>query len=265
MNGIEMIVPFTIILFIIAFGVILLYTNFQKNLIALELEQAQLKSLQQDELLRNSILVQEQERKRIAGDLHDEIGAVVSILKMNLILMRQKHEQTSKDIQQVKDIQNLINLANTAISSVRNISHQLTPPQLEAFGLVKTIESVISNINQSGNLRVDFSVKCEWPIIEWPIALGIYRIIMELINNTIKHANANYILLAFACTNQNLVVTFEDDGNGFSDTSPLNAGLGLISMESRAKALNGQFAYQNGKENGISAILHIPLGQPLNL
>lgn len=257
-NLVDIIIPFTVVLFIIATGVVLLHQNFQKNLVELELEKAELKSIQQNELLQNSIMVQEEERKRIAGDLHDEIGAVVSIIKMNLMLMRQKQQGTPTDNHDVKDIQNLIKLSETAISSVRHISHQLMPPQLETFGLVKTIESVIDHVHQSGKLRINFIVKCEWPEIQWPVTLGIYRIIMELINNTIKHAQADNISLAFDCLNGALVINFEDDGLGFPEGTHPQSGLGLISMEARARALNGQFECSNGVERGIKATIIIP-------
>jgi signal transduction histidine kinase len=258
-NIVDIIVPFTVALFIIAVGVVLLYQNFQRNLIELDLEKAELKSAQQDELLRNSIMVQEEERKRIASDLHDEIGAVISIIKMNLILMSQKQESTMLETSSAKGLQNLISLSDTAIASVRSISHQLMPPQLEAFGLVKTIESVVDNINQSGEIEIYFTVKCEWPLIEWPVALGIYRIIMELINNTIKHAGARHVNLEFDCLSDTLTVNFEDDGQGFPDTESAQRGLGIISMEARAKAMNGQFEYCNGPIKGIKATLTMPV------
>ncbi|WP_448700659.1 sensor histidine kinase [Mucilaginibacter sp. AW1-3] len=259
MNSVDAIIPFTIILFIIALGVIFLYVNFQKNLIEVELEKAELKSIQQDELLRNSIMIQEEERKRIAGDLHDEIGAVISIIKMNLMLMRQKQGAVQTNSATAEGIQNLINLSETAISSVRNISHQLMPPQLEAFGLIKTVESVIDHINQSGEITVNFIVKCEWPVIEWPVALGIYRILMELINNTIKHAKAGNIFLEFDYLSGDLIINFEDDGLGFPEAIPNQSGLGLTSMEARARALNGRFEYGNGDERGTKATITIPI------
>lgn len=260
MNLVDVIIPFTIALFVIAVGVVFLYQNFQKNLVQLELEKAELRSKQQDELLRNSIMVQEEERKRIAGDLHDEIGAVISIVKMNLILMRQTQESSLAVAPPISGIQNLINLSDTAITSVRSISHQLMPPQLEAFGLIRTIESVVDNINQSGGIRVDFRLKSDWPVIKWPVALGIYRIIMELINNTVKHAQASHILLEFDCLNGGLMINFEDDGTGFPETAETQkgSGLGMGSMEARARAMNGQLTYSNGIDKGIIAILTIP-------
>ncbi|MEO8887123.1 MAG: histidine kinase [Mucilaginibacter sp.] len=255
MSLVDIIVPFTVALFIIAVGVVVLYQNFQKNLMELELEKAEIEAKQRDELLQNSIMVQEEERKRIAQDMHDELGAIISIIKMNLMLMQQKDIQTDN---QNKSIQNLISLSETAISSVRSISHQLMPPHLEMFGLVTTIKSVIDHIHRSGEITVNFLVKCDWPILNWPATLGIYRIVMEMINNTIKHAQASNIFLEFDCLNGSLIINFEDDGLGFPDVAKTQSGLGFISMEARARAMTGWFEYQNGDEKGVKITITIP-------
>ncbi|PWK73822.1 histidine kinase [Mucilaginibacter oryzae] len=258
MNIVDIIIPFTVALFIISVGVVLLYQNFQKNLIALELEKAELEARQRDELLQNSIMVQEEERKRIAQDLHDDLGAVISIIKMNLMLMRQKQNENVVADDPAGNVQNLINLSETAMASVRNISHQLMPPQLEAFGLLKSIESVVDQINQLGEIEVHFVFKPDWPFVKWPVALSIYRIIMELFNNTLKHALARNVFLEFDCLNGNLIIKFSDDGTGFPDGLDAGGGLGLVSIDARARAMNGRFDYGNGAEKGIAVILTIP-------
>ncbi|TFF37482.1 sensor histidine kinase [Mucilaginibacter psychrotolerans] len=258
MNLVDVIIPFTVVLFTISVGVVLLYQNFQKNLMALELEKAAIEAKQRDKLLQNSIMVQEEERKRIAQDLHDELGAVISIMKMNLTLIRQKqYDAGINDEVTSRNVQNLIDLSESAMASVRNISHQLMPPQLETFGLVKSIESFIWQINQSGNIKVLFTHEAEWPVIKWPVALGIYRIIIELINNTIKHAQAHNIFLEFNYLDENLIINFKDDGIGFPDTLEAGQGLGLISMDARARAMNGRFSYSNGPDSGIIAKLSV--------
>nr|WP_262918271.1 histidine kinase [Mucilaginibacter straminoryzae] len=205
-------------------------------------------------------MVQEEERKRIAGDLHDEIGAVISIMKMNLMLMKQSAEDNQTSTASVKVIQNLINLSDNAITSVRSISHQLMPPQLEAFGLVKTIESVIDQINANGKITFYFTIRNEWPPVNWPVALGVYRIVMELFNNTIKHANARCVFLTFDYFDNYLIVSFEDDGDGFPSQTKNYHGLGLISMEARAQAMNALFECTNGTSRGVKATLKIPVG-----
>jgi signal transduction histidine kinase len=255
----DIIIPLTIILVAIASGVVLLYLNFQRSLMKLELEKTAIEAKQQHELLQNSIIVEEQERKRIARDLHDDLGATISIINMNLKLIRQKQRLGENDSQYTVSIDNIIDLSTRAIDTIRSISHQLMPTQLELFGLMKTVMAVIRDVNQSGKLKAELMMNCEWPEIKWEVALGAYRIIMELINNTIKHANASYILLTFDCENQNLVIQYEDDGIGFPDLEKNPAGLGLTNMEARAQGMHGQFKYGNGSERGIKATVTIPV------
>jgi signal transduction histidine kinase len=254
----DIIIPITFAFFVISFGVVLLYQNFQKNLVKLELEKTAIEAKQQNELLQNSIIVEEQERKRIARDLHDDLGAIISIVNMNLKLMRQKQSPAELDSDYTARIDNLINLSTKAIDSIRSISHQLMPAQLELFGLIKTVESVIKHLNQSEELTAELIIKCEWPVIKWEVALGAYRIIMELINNSIKHANANYMLFIFECEDKNLVIHFEDNGIGFPDSNKTITGLGLTNMAARAKVMNSHFECRNGSEAGVKATVTIP-------
>ena len=258
---IDVIIPFTIVLFIIAVGVVLLYTHFQKNLYRQELDKAALKSTQDEELLRNSIFVQEEERKRIANDLHDELGAVISIIRMNLVLIQQKvkkKETISPDL--LWSVESLIGLSESGIASVRNISHQLMPPQLETFGLVKTLEYFTEKINTSGKISICLSVKNELPPLQWPVTLGLYRIIMELISNTIKHAGAKKITIEFDYYGHDLLFHFKDDGRGIDFTNEDKTGMGFKNIEARTMALKGKFEYGNNINNaGFKALIKLPV------
>jgi len=258
---IDVIIPLTIVLFIIAVGVVMLYTQFQRNLYRQELDKAALRSAQQEELLRNSIYVQEEERKRIASDLHDELGAVISIIRMNLVLMGQGLRKTETVApEMVSAVEKLIDLSDSGISSVRNISHQLMPPQLESFGLVKTLESFIDTINVSGKVSICLAVEKEPPTLPWPFALGLYRIIMELINNTIKHSGAKNIKMRFDREDDKLLFYFQDDGKGLDMTDPVATGMGFKNMEARAAALNGSIGYGNNPGNtGFRALIKLPV------
>lgn len=258
---IDIIVPFTIVLFIIAVGVVLLYAHFQKNLYRQELDKATLKSVQQEELLRNSIFIQEEERKRIASDLHDELGAVISIIRMNLVLIQQKvkkKETATPDL--ISAVDGLISLSESGISSVRNISHQLMPPQLESFGLIKTLERFTETINTSGKISICLSVKNELPHLEWPITLGLYRISMELVNNTIKHAGAKKITMEFDYDSHWLLLYFNDDGKGFDFTNDDKTGMGFKNIEARTSALKGSIEYGHNIDHvGFKALVKLPV------
>ncbi len=256
---IDIIIPFTVVLFIIAVGVVLLYARFQKNLFRQQLDKANLKSAQQEGLLRNSIFIQEEERKRIASDLHDELGAVISIIRMNLVLMQQKvkkKEAVAPDLAGAVD--SLISLSESGISSVRNISHQLMPPQLETFGLIKTLEGFIDTINAAGKINISLSVKHELPDLEWPVALGLYRISMELISNTIKHAGAKKVEIQFDQDDGYLLLHYRDNGKGLAITDEGKTGMGFKNIDARTSALKGTITYGNANDKGFTALLKLP-------
>ncbi|BAV05632.1 Signal transduction histidine kinase [Filimonas lacunae] len=258
---VDIIIPFTIVLFIIAVGVVLLYEHFQKNIYQQERDKAALKFAHQTDLLRNNILIQEEERKRIASDLHDELGAALSIIRMNLVLLKQKeHQRSTGASENIPKLENLISLSENAITSVRTISHQLMPPQLESFGLMKTLESFIENINASGKINICLTVKCNMPDLQWPLTLGLYRIIMELTNNTIKHAGASTIDLNFNCNNDKLVFSFTDNGKGLKATDEVSKGMGIQNIEARIDALKGSFVYGNDSvTNGFMMYIELPI------
>lgn len=262
LNIVETILPMTIIVFIIAIGVVLLNQHFHKNLFEQKLKQESLKILYQNELLRSSIHIQEEERKRIAQDLHDELGAVLSIMRMHLMVIEQ--QIIEEDTKTRTGIENVRQLSESALSSIRSISHQLMPPQLEKFGLIKTLEAVTDQINRTGKIHICLTALCDMPIVTWVISLGYYRIIMELINNTIKHANATVIDLNILCNAFDIQCKYTDDGCGINIENGSD-GLGLKSIEGRVTALNGIFKWGNNENaKGFYAFIEIPIDNSVN-
>jgi signal transduction histidine kinase len=250
------ILPFVLIIFSIAIGVVLLNLHFQKNLYKQKIQQEELNTQHQNELLTSSINVQEEERKRIAQDLHDELGATLSIIRMHLKVLE---ELPKADDKLPEHIRNVRQLTETALTSTRTISHQLMPPQLEKYGLVKTLETVINQINCTGNVLIHFNVSNTEKVINWNINLGLYRILMELINNTIKHAQASDIFININYIVNTIECTYTDNGSGIV-TELQNNGLGLKSIEGRITSLNGTIAWGNKKEEkGFFASMKIPL------
>ena len=238
----------------------MLNQHFQKNLYRQQLEQEALKNFHQQELLRSSILVQEQERKRIAQDLHDELGALLSISRMHLVQLEEK-ETTEKE-KLLPALQNIRSITEKALSSMRKISHELMPPQLETFGLTKTLQAVANYANQTGGINIQIDTANDLPELSWPVKLGAYRIIMELINNTIKHSGADKIIIQLQCSETSLECLYTDNGKGFvSDTGKM--GLGHKSIEGRASSLGGKFAFGNSGP-GFRAQFSIPVSVFIN-
>lgn len=257
LNFLATLLPFSIVIFIIAVGVVLLNQHFQKNLYLQKLTEKKLKIQHQNELLRSSINTQEEERKRIAQDLHDELGSVLSIMRMHLILLEEQSSQNSNNIPSV--VQTVRKLSETAMTSVRSISHQLMPPQLENFGLVRTLEAVINQGHNIGSLDIRLSAPDNFPQLSWHTSLGLYRIVMELISNTIRHADASIVDIQFEYHNQLLICKYEDNGKGLIKLNT-QQGLGLNNIEGRVSSLNGSIGLTGSREDaGFRALIQIPL------
>lgn len=248
--------PFAAIIFIITVGVVLLNQQFQKNLFRQKLKQEELKNKHQRQLLSSSIQVQEQERKRIAQDLHDEMGATLSIIRMNLMQI-EKFKTENREIK-IEDLQNVRNLTENALASMRKISHDLMPPQLERFGLVKTLEAVANQVNNANELSLTIKVDNDFTQLNWHLSLGLYRILMELINNTIKHAHANEILIELKINGQTVNCQYTDNGRGIK-TANLEEGLGYQSIVGRVNSLAGSISIGNITEGGFRAFINVPL------
>jgi signal transduction histidine kinase len=251
LNFITTILPFTCIVFIIALGVILLNQQFRKKLHRKLLEQEAMKTRHQEELLRSSIAIQEEERRRFAQNLHDELGAVLSISRMHLVQLEQRNPAETAALQNVRS------LTETALASMRRISHELMPLRLEAMGLVKTLEAVATEMAGTGHIQIMFSSSNQLPDLSQPIQLGLYRVVMELINNTLKHSKANEIRITLESDTHNISCRYADNGKGISEEKA-RPGLGLKGIEGRIHALHGTLQYGNAPAGGFYADIRVP-------
>lgn len=252
---IETLLPFVGVLFLIAVGVVLLTQQFRKNLYREQLEQEALKSKHQTEMLRSSILVQEEERKRIARDMHDDLGAVLSITRMHLLQTERKYGASDHDL--LKDLENIRHLTENSIENMRRISHELMPPQLEKFGVIRTLENTCTQLTASGKLDAVFESDDHLSIMDELVGLTLYRVCMELINNTIKHAEATQMNLSIRCRDQQVSVQFSDNGKGLPAEDNLQ-GSGLKNIRSRLSFLGGEFI-PDREAGGFKVHILIPL------
>lgn len=240
------------ITFMLAVVIILFVVFYQKRLSQQQLHMQELKNEQQQQLFSVTNQVQEKERQRIAHDLHDDVGVVLSTAKLYLShLMNQPEAQ--------KVAQKIDELVDTAAKSVRQISHNLSPQNLERFGLISAIDEMCKQIKEAHQIAVAFNHN-EPPRLELDKELGIYRISQELLNNTLKHAQASQIALNLKFANEQLTLQYYDNGVGvdlekLSETS--NFGLGLQNMIGKAEALNGQIRLQSSQGEGFRATLKI--------
>jgi signal transduction histidine kinase len=216
--------------FILAASFIFFFIRYQRR-ISLQKEAMQKAELQHsDQLLHATLLSQEEERKRIGRDLHDDVGASLSNLKM---IMAQAVEATVNTPAYKPLIDNII-------TTVRNISHSLSPPGLALFGLENTLHELFDNFNVAGKIKVAFENELGEKLdrFDEQTALALYRILQELLTNTVKHAGAENILIRCYQENGNSIITYKDDGIGMHTTKGKKAGMGMQNIEARLRMIH---------------------------
>ena len=243
---------------LLALAIIVFFVVYQRRLFRQQEEMNRREAEYQKELLHASIQSQEEERKRIASDLHDSVGALLSATKMYLKQIGVGSKDHMPDIKTES-----LNLVDETIQNVRQISHNLLPPTLERFGFVAALEDMAEKINKAGS--VTYFIDCpEANRFELNKEVGLYRIVQELTNNTIKHAQAKNIKVELNFAENNLQLIYQDDGIGFEmenkyDTGSRKKGLGLRSLESRANFLNATFKMNSKKGQGVRAEINLPI------
>lgn len=208
--------------------------------------------------LRAMIDATEEERKRIAKDLHD--GIVQTLTGLSLRLQKQfgKLELEKQEQEEFQESQTML---DQSIAEVRTISHQMMPRVLAEMGLIPAIDDMLNK--SLGNTEIKFEFehhKVERERFAENIEVSLYRITQELINNIIKHSEAKAVSIQLLKTKSHLVLVVEDNGKGFTFGSEENQnGIGLMNIQSRAKAIHGEVNYQPSPEQGTVATIRIPL------
>jgi signal transduction histidine kinase len=244
-------------LFALAMGYVVIFVLYQRRIISRDLEkqklETELETDYQRKLLHAMIDSQEAERKRIAHDLHDEIGTLLSTSRLyfNQLSPGRAEEQLTL----VSGKLNL--LFDEMMGNIRRISHDLRPVILENLGLTEAIENIRHKLMEGG-LAFDFTYTCTISLTR-EAELILYRIIQELINNTLKHAQASCISLRMEEEGDQLNITYSDNGIGFTRVEALT-GLGLRSIESRLSLMETSLQIMK-PEQGAQFLIRIPVHQ----
>ena len=206
-------------------------------------------------LLNANVEDQEAQIKRIARDLHDNVGGLLSTTKMHLqeILEKKKHmltEELKIVLTSSKD------LVDESVDSVRKISRELLPGTLEKSGLRAAIKELCRHVSVSESFKAHFECSEEMETIDKEHGLHLYRIIQELLNNTIKHAQASEVRVKLEQIGRRLKFNYQDNGIGFSKKVLIagpDQGLGMRNIASRVQYLQGILYFETGINRGLKA------------
>jgi signal transduction histidine kinase len=245
---------------ILAIGIIVFVIMHQRKVIRYHAEMKRLEEEKQQIFLNASIRFQEEERQRIAADLHDDAGPLLATarLYLNENLVNQEKAQQLQSIFSAKQI------IDDAILLIRNISHSLMPPTLKNFGLESATTDLFQKISGSGSLNASARFHEYKQRLKVEQELLVFRIIQELVNNIIKHSNAAFIHLTQNANNNNIYIRLHHDGKGIvqSEFEKLNFyshGLGLKNIASRIKVLNGRILFEiDNSQTYYKVTLEIP-------
>lgn len=250
----KIVITVMIILFLLSLSVIVFFVIYQRRLLEQQKKHQKLESDYQRELLKTSILSQERERNRIAKELHDDVGAMLTTTKLYFDQIASELSPTEFNSISSK----VKGFFEDMIHSVRTISQDLRPMVLERLGLVEAVQSLVQTINESGKIKISFlnHTACNLPKTG---ELNLYRIIQELINNTIKHAEASYVKIELQDEEKKLILKYKDDGKGFQNEQiKIHKGLGLKNIESRVSILDGNINFY-GNNGGVKIMIEIPI------
>ncbi|MBK0370501.1 sensor histidine kinase [Flavobacterium agrisoli] len=233
----------------IAILLVVFFYLSRKKLIHKELEKKNLEIEMQNELIKAVIVTQEEERKRIAQDLHDDISSKLNVVGLNGHLLKTPN-LLPHELEEITN--NIITLNNKALENSRKIAHNLLPPVLEKFGLEAGIRELCLEFESGKTLIIDF---IQETIIEQDLNrdLHVFRILQELLNNSVRHGKASKVKIKIDKTKEGYCCHYHDNGVGFDvNKATHQKGLGTKNMASRVQYLNGELIINSAVGEGIT-------------
>ncbi|MBV4359741.1 sensor histidine kinase [Pinibacter aurantiacus] len=235
----------TIGMLILTIGLIFLIIFHQKKIIRYQMALQQLEYQQQKMLLNASIKLQEEERQRLAADLHDDAGPLLATARLYLNENLVNLDKTT----QLQNIYNAKQIIDETIQLIRNISHSLMPPTLKNFGLESAVNDLFQKISGAGTITGSARFHDYKERMPAEKELIVFRIIQELVNNILKHSNSSFIHITQNINGNSFFIRLHHDGKGLTqaDFEKLNkssGGLGLKNIQSRLNVLQGKIFFE---------------------
>lgn len=211
---------------------------------------------QQNELFNAIALAQEQERKRIAQDIHDSLGSMLSAAKLKLAEVKDSKPELGADGKFLSGI----SLLDEASAELRNISHNIMPATLSKLGLVPALKNLTEKISSYKGVQLIFMAHEFDSRLDEQTEISIYRIVLELVNNVVKHAGATKATVQLVRYPDHINITVEDNGKGFDTDRAIDekAGIGLGSVAARVEYLKGKMDIDSMHGKGTTVVVDIP-------
>jgi signal transduction histidine kinase len=244
----------TVVLLILSSFAIIFTVIYKKKQHAYNNEKKLLQIRFQEELLKMQLEIKENTLKYIAYELHDNLGQIASLIKINLnTLSLTGDEKAAQKIDHTKD------LVRQLIYDLKSLSISLNSDRVSQVGIIKSLETEVERLNKTGQVEATMTIEGNTPKLSNSTSIIFFRMTQEIINNIVKHSKATQVKILFSAT-QNLV-TFKcnDNGIGFDVVEKIQSGgSGLLNLQNRAKLIHAQLEIQSSNEGGTTVSIEIP-------
>lgn len=249
----------TAIAMLMMLSALLGYSFYKRYRLRKEAQLQQEIQKQQEIAVRAVIEAEEKERKRIAGDLHDGVGQMMSAAKMNLSAIESAIHFSNDE--QRHNFEKVVTLIDDSCKEVRSVSHNMMPNALIKSGLASAVKEFTDKINKN-SLQINLSTEGLDQRFDANTETVLYRIIQECVNNVIKHAQASELDISLIKDEEGISATIEDNGRGFIINDPSAfKGIGLQNIKSRVEFLKGTVEWNSTPANGTLVAIHIPAAE----
>lgn len=241
------------LLLFMSLAIVLFFYFSRKKIIKAQLEKANLEIEYQKELLQSTILTQEEERKRIAQDLHDVISSKLNVVSLNANMLF-GNDLESSEVHRIGE--SIRKTTTTVLENSRRIAHDLLPPTLEKFGFQAALEELCEEIESTAQFKVEYSIEYPERFLKSSDELHLFRIAQELFNNSIKHSQATEIEIILEPHKNDLSLNYRDNGKGFDvDRAMKSKGLGMSGILNRAEFIGADCKVESEPGRGITVTL----------
>lgn len=211
--------------------------------------------LTEKRILNTVLRTEEKERQRFSKELHDGLGPLLSSAKLSLSALRRKDTDASS----LEIIDNTNYVIEEAIRTLREISNNLSPHILNDFGLARGVGNFINKLPSLGDYKIEYTSNLKNRRFDTDVEAILYRVICELINNSIKHSGGTLINLSVNVEDEVLKVDYTDNGRGFNPDAMLDVGMGLSNIASRISSLKGTYDISSARGKGMKAAISVNL------
>ena len=248
-----LITTLTVVLLIVV--IIVIFSIFQNRKVKFLYEQKEAEQRFEEEIIKSQLETQEQTLQNISWELHDNVGQLLSVARMQLNILQPDLSQKQKSI--VNETGELI---SKSLQELRSLSKLLNPEVVKNMGFEEAIQLEIDRFNRLNFIDAAFNINGESVTIDQKDEIILFRILQEFLSNSVKHSKTTKLDVNLTYTPQNLVIIVQDYGVGFEEKT-IQKGSGLLNMKSRAKLIDTEFELKSEKDKGVSLTLTYPLNK----